>query len=160
MEQEEYYIDFDGVIVDSQNKINELFWLFGEDSTDPFWNEALMRIYWTRLLSISNELDGSFEVLRELVKSGANVSILSRVFSENEKLAKIEYLKSKGIYINFIACMGRVPKSTIIKPAPYRILVDDGIDNITDWRRYGGTGILIPDEEPNIKFLLKKIKRG
>ena len=153
---EEYYIDCDGVIIDSQDIINDIFAYYNCDSSDPYWNYILEIIDWNWLLTQCNEINGSFEVLRELQRQGRKVYILSRVFSIEEALAKQAYLNSKGIYFKVIPVMKRINKSEVVKPEPYKILVDDSLGNVLDWRRNGGTAIYFPEEEQDLKFLVKK----
>ena len=157
MNNEEFYIDFDGVIVDSQKKVDYYFSLFGGEVSTPKWNRFLEEMDWVKLLKESNEIDNSFDVLKELYKLKKEVYILSRVFSNNEAKAKIEYLRDNGIQQDFITCPGRIKKSRVVIPNENRLLVDDSLGNIEDWQKNGGKTILIPSEEQNIKCLLKRL---
>ena len=154
--EEEYYIDFDGVIMNTQDKIDEFFWFFNYDCTDPYWNELLANIDWNWLLEQCNEINNSIEKLKELLEQGKKAYILSRVFSQEDADAKEAYLRRRGVNIKVIPVFGRVPKSSIIKPEPYRLLIDDSIDNINDWEQNGGKALYVPKNTCDIKFLIKK----
>ena len=167
---EEIYIDFDGVIVDTQNKIDYYFSLFDNKIT-PEWNEFLANINWKMdVLSEAKEINNSFEILRELYKFKRNVYILSRVFSLNEYRDKLEYLRDNGIYTNFIPTPGRKEKAQVIIPNKDKILIDDSKSNVQNWINNNGRGIYfinstidLVDNDidfkecvDNLSFLLKK----
>jgi len=150
---EEYYIDFDGVIVDSQDLIDDIFAYYDCPSSDPYWNYILTIIDWEALLNRCNEIGNAFEILREVERRGIKAYILSRVFTGEEALDKQNYLRSKGITLPFIPVYKREKKSNIIRPSKNKVLIDDGIDNVNDWDKNGGKAILFQD---NLKILLKK----
>ena len=152
----EYYIDFDGVIVDSQNLIDDIFAYYDCPSSDPYWNYILTIIDWEALLNRCNEIENAFTILQEVEKRGIKAYILSRVFSGEEALDKQKYLRSKGITLPFIPVYKREKKSNVIRPNANKILIDDGIDNVTEWRENGGNAVLFPEEEQDLKFLIKK----
>ena len=145
------YIDFDGVIVDSQNQINELFRQYGNKITAE-WNNRLEKIEWKKeILPNANEINNSFSILRELYEMKKEVHILSRVFSKGEANDKAEYLKERGIFIPFIPSYGRVKKSMVVTPNSSRLLVDDSSDNIIDWNTNNGQGFYFTLDEEYLK---------
>lgn len=156
MKEEEFYIDFDGVIMDTQKDTDEMFAKYGSDTTNPAWNEWLRLRDWAKYLLTCNEIDKSIDVLKELYKLKKRVYILSSVFSTNEARDKIEFLRDKGVYQDFIAVPERFPKSRVVIPNQSRLLVDDSIRNIDDWRNNNGNAIWFPKEEKDLTFLLRR----
>ena len=137
----EIYVDFDGVIVDTQEKINYLFSKFNNTIT-PEWNKYLANINWRRdILPEASEINNSFGILKELYKMKRNIIILSRVFSANEYIDKLDYLHSKGIYCNFIPTFGRRNKSEYVRPNKNKLLIDDSETNVKDWLDHNGRGV-------------------
>ncbi|MBP5683840.1 MAG: hypothetical protein J6X02_01115 [Bacilli bacterium] len=153
---EEFYIDFDGVIMDTQGDTDRLFMEYGGDIKNPAWNEYLRCREWANYLLTCKEIDNSIDVLKELYKLKKRVYILSRVFSVNEARDKTLFLRDKGVYQDFIAVPGRISKSKVVIPNKSRLLVDDSNDNVIDWRNNKGSAILIPNEEKDLSFLLKR----
>lgn len=156
------YIDFDGVIVDSQSQIDYFFRLFGNKITEE-WNEFLKNLNWEKeVLPNCNEINNSFSILKELYKLKKEVYIFSRVFSLNEASAKIKYLEEKGIRISFISSPGRLKKSNVVMPDKSKILIDDSKDNILDWINNNGQGFYYTNDimdlmaSKNIDFQEKK----
>ena len=137
----EIYIDFDGVIADTQKKIDYYFSLF-DNTITPEWNKFLANINWKRdVLSDCNEIRNSFAILKDLYKMKKNIYILSRVFSLNEAKDKLEFLRDNGVNMTFIPSPGRIKKSEIIIPNKEKILIDDSKDNVLDWINNNGRGI-------------------
>ena len=143
---EEIYIAFDGVIADTQKKIDYYFSLFNNTIT-PEWNKYLANINWRRdVLSESNEINNSFTILKELYKMKKKVYILSRVFSLNEYYDKLTYLRENGVNTLFIPSPRRIPKSYIVIPNKNRILIDASKDNNKDWIDNDGRGIYFTND--------------
>lgn len=143
--EKKIYIDFDGVIVDSQKQIDYFFRLFGNKITED-WNRFLKNLNWEKeVLPNVNEINNSFSILKELYKMKKDVYIFSRVFSINEAQDKIKYLEDKGIKISFISSPGRLDKSKIVIPNKSKILIDDSKDNVMNWINNSGYGIYFTD---------------
>ena len=156
MKEEEFYIDFDGVIMDTQKETDEMFIKYGSDINNPEWNEWLRLRDWAKLLLTCKEIDKSIDVLKELYKLKKRVYILSSIFSPNEMKNKMDFLRDKGVYQDFISVPERYPKSKVVIPNPSRLLVDDSKRNIVDWQNNNGTAIWFPNEEKDLTFLLKR----
>ena len=145
MDDKTIYIDFDGVIVDSQKKIDYFFSLFGNKITAE-WNNFLANLNWkVDVLSECKEINNSLTILKELYKMKRDVYILSRVFSLNEAKDKIEYLRDNGVYTDFITSPGRIEKTNVIIPNQNKILIDDSSSNIRNWIDNNGKGIYFTD---------------
>lgn len=135
------YLDFDGVILNTQDKIDYLFSKFNNEIT-PEWNEYLTKINWRRdILPDSKEINNSLGILKELYKMKKDIIILSRVFSSNEYIDKFDYLRDRGIYLDFIPAFGRRNKSEYVKPDKNKILIDDSGFNVKEWIDNNGRGI-------------------
>lgn len=156
MKDEEFYIDFDGVIMDTQKETDRLFALYGSDTNNPAWNEYLRCRDWAKYLLTCKEIDKSIDVLKELYKLKKRVYILSSVFSLAEERDKIAFLRDNGVYQDFIAVPERDPKSGVVIPNPSRLLVDDSERNIVDWRNNNGPAVWFGKEEKDLTFLLKR----
>ena len=148
--KEEIYIDFDGVIADTQKKIDMYFSQFNNIITAE-WDKFLANIKWKLdVLPEAKEINNSFEILKELYKLKKNIYILSRVFSINEARDKIEYLRDNGIQTSFIASPGRIEKSKVIIPNKDRMLIDDSKTTIKDWINNNGRGIFFAKDENDL----------
>jgi len=149
------YIDFDGVIVDTQKKVNELFRMFNYEISDA-WNYFLANLNWKlNMLPDAKEINNSFEVLKELYKLKKDVYILSRVFSLKEAQDKIEFLRDNGIYTDFIASPGRIEKYKVIVPNQNKILIDDSESNIKSWIDNNGKGIYFTENKIDLEVSKK-----
>jgi hypothetical protein len=144
---EKIYIDFDGVIVDTQKRVNELFKMFNYEITDS-WNYFLANLNWKlNMLPYAKEINNSFEILKELYKLKKDVYILSRVFSLNEAQDKINFLRDNGIYTDFIASPGRIEKYKVIVPNQNKLLIDDSESNVKSWIDNNGKGIYFTENK-------------
>lgn len=131
------YVDFDEVIVDSEK------WLFDGYEELHITTEAEKIKYiqnkdWKQILSKAEIINDAINILKGLKK---DITILTKVHSmENEGVAKIKFLRSKGIESNIIL----VPypfKKTEIVIAKNNILIDDTVHNLDDWFLDGGIPI-------------------
>ncbi len=147
---EEIYIDFDGVILNTQEKIDYFFSLFNNTIT-PEWNKFLANLNWKKdVLPYSKEIKDSLKILKELYKMKKNIYILSRVFSLNEARDKIEFLRDYGVNTSFIPSPGRILKSQVIIPNQNKILIDDSKDNTIDWMNNNGKAIYFTQNIPEL----------
>ena len=156
---QEIYIDFDGVIADTQKKINYYFSLF-DYKKSPDWDMFLADINWKiDVLSEAKEIKNSFTILKELYKMKKNIYILSRVFSLQEAKDKIEYLRDNGVYTSFITSPGRIDKSKVIIPTQNKILIDDSKDNVLDWVNNNGKGIYFAKNNIEVEENKKNVSK-
>ena len=89
------YVDFDGVIFDSEKLLFEEYKKF-KNQSESLKIKYIQEKDWEELLSKCNVINNGIEILKSLRK---DISILTKVFSmENEGVAKIKILRSMGIY--------------------------------------------------------------
>ena len=140
------YVDFDGVIFDSEKLLFEEYKKFKNQ------NEILKIKYiqekdWEELLSKCNVINNGIEILKSLRK---DISILTKVFSmENEGVAKIKILRSMGIYNDVILSPGHLKKTDVVS-AKGNVLIDDTVHNLDDWILAGGLPIYFNKDNSNI----------
>lgn len=144
------YIDFDGVILDTEDL------LFEEWRKNP--NRHLLppmaKIQyihdadWKYILENSPEINDSFYILKNLNPN--QNAILTKIHSmSNEGYSKIKFIRNKGIEIP-IYLVPYPKKKTDIVEAYGNILVDDGLRNLDEWVEAGGYPMFFDKEETNI----------
>ena len=156
--KEEYFIDFDGVILDTQVEIDRLFYEHGGVINED-WDKFLKyEIDWERLLNDSKVIDDSLNILKTLYKNDKKVSVFSRVFSLREAQSKLTYLRDNNVLVDFVICPGRTRKSEVIVPNINRFLVEDSISNAMDWKDNNGVELFFTKKIEVLKQLLKLVK--
>ena len=136
------YIDFDGVILDTQYYITLGKAIYSELS----WAEYVKIINWRELIKKSNVINDSIRILRSLNKK-ENFYILTRVHSFLEANEKILFLRSNKIELPVIITPPDMSKEIVIYPNNKDILVDDYIGNLIPWIEKGGYGILFDNND-------------
>ncbi len=156
-----FFIDFDGVILDTQYFITK----HKKDFPNLSWSEYLKIINWHELINEAKEINDSISILKSLNNKN-NIFILTKIHTLDEGKEKVLFLRSNGINIPVFITPPEVGKETIILPKKTDILVDDFIENINSWIRYGGYGILFDnydlhqnekniERQKSLKFLNK-----
>ena len=153
------FLDFDGVLLDSEKRIMEL----KSSMENISWDDFFELIDWEKLLDESKEINDSFAILKELQKMKKKYFILTKIHTLKEALAKVQYTRQRGVDIPIIIVPPHTKKSEIYVPSNNEILVDDSIKNVDDWENKGGYGVLFSEEfeknEPkkvkDLTFLLK-----
>ena len=164
--EKKIFLDFDGVILDSEQRIVDL-----KDKNPTLdWEEFFANIDWKCLYETSSEINESLKVIKELQRQKTQLYILSKVHTLLEGQTKIDFLRKHGIEIPILLTPPDIKKSMVYLPNDGSILVDDSYKNIVDWNQNGGHGILflnddiLEDEEmelmkitkvKSLKFLLK-----
>ncbi len=141
-----YFIDFDGVILD----------------TIPIYRLAYSRYHLEnennlfRYLNISDvfskkrEINNSLKYLRE-AQNRLDISILTKVNNDYEARVKKDFLRKNGINVPVITVPQYEMKTNYVKNIDKNtILIDDLQTNIDDWVSSGGTGLLL--KEKSIKY--------
>ena len=142
------YIDFDGVIMNTNRAITSLIEKSEIDKnnfaeTHKFCSE----LQWDILLNDCDEISNAFFHLNELVKSGIfNVAILTHVCSDHEAQEKKNLINEKVQNLNVIPVPKEIDKCNYVNPKD-SILVDDYTKNIELWEENGGIGIKFTDKD-------------
>ncbi len=136
-----YYIDFDGVILDTYPVVfEEKLKIPGNEnwSRKEFIN-YFSKINWYETLKKCPEINGAFSVLKKLRKD--KVFILTKCgYYEVECEAKRKILKDNEVDLEVISVAFEESKSSAVNPVG-NILIDDTIRNCKDWENYKGKAI-------------------
>ncbi len=136
---EKYLVDFDGVILDSQDR-------FEDDMKDNIdfndWMDYLNSIDWYSFIRECNEIDESIDTLKKLEELKKLKAIITSIHSFDEGKQKEIYLREKGIYVPILYVLPKQEKSKVFIPTKEDILVDDKIRKCEDWILAGGDAIL------------------
>ena len=156
---EEYLIDFDGVILDSQERFQSVM----KSNTNFYdWMEYLSSIKWYSFLRECNEIDDSLSVLKRLQYLERLKGIITVIHSFEEGAEKLAFLREQSIYVPIIYTLPHQKKSDVYVPKPHTILVDDKKGNCLDWEQAGGKALLFDtkleqEEKGKIRTLKKLI---
>lgn len=125
------YVDFDGVLLDTDSVIDKEFDGNGER------RDFVKNYDWFKLmrddLIINNALD-------YINNSKYEVSLLSKISSMCEGQAKIKYLRNKGVKIDINLVPTLINKCDVVN-AYGNVLIDDKIVNLDSWSNSGGISI-------------------
>ena len=153
----ELYIDFDGVILDSQERYKQD--MLGKTSLED-WIEYLSSIEWYKFLRECNEIDESLSTLKELQKYKNLKGIITRIHAFDEGIEKVRFLRENGVVVPVFYVLPGQSKSTIVMPSVDKVLVDDDINNCLDWEKNGGKALLLdPYSEKESKEVIKSLKK-
>ena len=150
------FIDFNGVILDTESRMIEL----KRQYPGLTWNEFANTLNWDFLLRTSPVIDDAIALLREVSQmDDARTTILTNVDLIVEEIAKVHFLRNQGITLPIQFVPPSIQKSEVYIPDKDDILVDDRPDNVMFWNQRGGKGYLFdpndqfPDSLPKIKSL-------
>ena len=144
------YIDFDGVILDTEPL------LFEEWRRNPnrhlLPNEEkikyVQRADWEYIINNSSVINDSIYYLKEM--DPTKTAILTKIHSmENEGVAKIKWRNKNNIKQPIILVPYPVNKSDMVD-ARGNILIDDGLKNLDTWKNNGGIPILFDINNDNL----------
>ena len=125
------YVDFDGVLLDTDSVIDKEFDGNGER------RDFVKNYDWFKLmrddLIINNALD-------YINNSKYEVSLLSKISSMCEGQAKIKYLRNKDVKIDINLVPTLINKCDVVS-AYGNVLIDDKIVNLDSWSNSGGISI-------------------
>lgn len=157
MKDWEYFIDFDGVILDSQDRFVSSMKNVKDLNK---WVEYLSSIAWNSFLRECNEIDDSITVLKELQKQQKLKAIITSIHSFTEGKEKQIYLREKNIMVPIIYVLPEQKKSSVYIPNKNQVLVDDKIKNCIDWELSGGKALLFDSHETSKrKEKIKSLKQ-
>lgn len=134
------YLDFDGVILDTEKILNEEY----DGIVDR--REFVKNYDWFKLMRDDIIINNSLDYIKE---STCDISLLSKISSMCEGQAKIKYLREKDIFINIHLVPTLIDKNDVVNPKG-NILIDDKIKNLDNWVKNGGTGIFFNKDLNNM----------
>lgn len=149
------FIDFNGVILDTESRMIEL----KRQHPELTWNEFANTLDWDFLLQTSPVIDDALALLREVSQKDSETTILTNIDLIAEEIAKVRFLRKQGVTLPIQFVPPSIQKSSIYIPSKDDILVDDRPDNVMFWNQCGGKGYLFdpndqfPDSLPKIKSL-------
>ena len=148
MLEKKIFIDFDGVIVDSEDRVIKR----REKDNDISWDEFFEKIDWFQLLDESLIINDAINCILEGQEKGKDISILTKIHTLMEMQAKVEFIRSHNIIVPVLFTPPHVKKSEIYLPINGEILIDDSTKNLIDWERNGGTGIYFSEDSLSLEF--------
>lgn len=171
MKENYTYIDFDGVVLDSEARMLERKFLAGyknhkcsEEYDAYFEYTNLHPEEWNYIIREANEINDSVKIIKELELLDEKIAILTKCHTLYEMKAKIEDIRiHREITCPVILVPPCVKKHQIIIPNN-QLLIDDSNGNINNWILNGGKGLIfdptIPENtERKVKSLEFLIKR-
>lgn len=165
------YIDFDGVILDSEERMLERKNCAGfhnhndkKEYESYFEYTNLHPEEWDYIIKEGNSINNSVEIIRELENLKKQIAILTKIHTLYEMKVKIEDLRNnRKIHSPIIFVPPGVKKHNIVIPNG-QILIDDSKKNIKLWKENGGKGYVFDKNISNntcnkvksLEFLLKE----
>lgn len=126
------YIDFDGVILDTDTTIDNII---KDKNIDK--KEYIKNCDWDNLLNNTDVINNSINYLRE---SKLDINLLSKISTLEEGIAKVKYLRNNNIDMNINLVPTKISKSDIVS-VKGNILIDDKVYNLDEWSSKGGIPI-------------------
>lgn len=136
------YIDFDGVILDTDELLFEEWRKLPNRDLLPEREKIkyIQKANWEYILYNSDIINDSIYYLKQM--NPKTTFILTKVHSlTNEASAKIKWLREQGVQQNALIVPYDLNKN-LVGIAKGNILVDDCIKNLRDWEKNGGYPIL------------------
>ncbi len=164
------YIDLDGVILDSEERMLERKDNAGfhnhkdeKEFDDYFYYTNIYQEEWDYIIREANSINNSVEIIRKLESLKMKIAILTKIHTLNEMKVKVEDLREhRKIFCPVIFVPPGVKKHNVVTPNG-QILVDDSQKNIRLWNENGGKGLVFDknlsdntnDTVKSLEFLLK-----
>lgn len=165
------FIDFDGVILDSEERMLERKYDLGlhdhknEIEFDAYFEYTnLHPEEWDYIIKEATSINNSVEIIKELESLKRKIAILTKIHTLQEMKVKMEVLrKSLEILCPVIFVPPGVKKHQVVIPNN-QLLIDDSKKNIKRWIENGGRGFIFDptidndtDEKvKSLEFLLKR----
>ena len=137
MFKENVFIDFDGVIFDTEKRVVERKKL----RPDISWNAFFEELDWFELLEEAKVINNAIVYILEAQSKSRQIAILTKIHTLLEMEAKVRALRSRNIEIPILFVPPHIKKSQIYLPNNGEILIDDSIKNLIDWEQKGGRGL-------------------
>ena len=165
------FIDFDGVILDSEERMLErkfdlvLHNHKNESEFDAYFEYTnLHPEEWEYILKEAKSINNSVEIIKELESLKKNITILTKIHTLQEMKVKTEVLREDlKILCPVIFVPPGVKKHQVVIPN-HQLLIDDSKKNIKRWIENGGRGLIFDstidnDNDEKVKSLEFLIKR-
>lgn len=165
------FIDFDGVILDSEQRMLERKFNLGlhdhknESEFDAYFEYTnLHPEEWKYILKEAKSINNSVEIIKELESLKKNIAILTKIHTLQEMKVKTEVLREDlKILCPVIFVPPGVKKHQVVIPNN-QLLIDDSKKNIKGWIENGGKGLIFNstidnDTDEKVKSLEFLIKR-
>lgn len=144
------YIDFDGVILDTEDILFEE-WRNSPERFELPQKEKIKYIQkknWGKILNESPIINDSIYILNQM--NIYTTAILTKIHSlENEGYEKIKFLRKCGVKQNIILVPYELKKTDVVSPFG-NILIDDSLKNLKEWEQFGGYPMFFDKKENNI----------
>lgn len=144
------YIDFDGVILDT-DEIIFAEWrknIKKQELTEDDKIEYIKNANWEEALKKSAIINNSISILKNM--DTENTTILTKIHSsDNEGYQKVKFLREQGVKQNIIVVPHRLKKTDVVNPKD-NILIDDSLKNLTEWYESGGYPMFFDKKKNNI----------
>ena len=150
------YLDMDGVIADFVKRYKEMYHMEPREAEkkkefDKYFNEFIE----TNQFATLDLMPGAMEAITFLRKASVPTQILSSTANEKRYDAiskqKMIWLQTHGITFNPLFVPGKKHKYKYAESG--YVLIDDDRENIEDWNKAGGIGILHRDALTTIALL-------
>ena len=141
------YIDLDGVILDTENILFNKLLINSDKLSEDFIFPYVVNINWAFILENSKAINDAINILNTLDPKES--AILTRVHSNQEAAAKINYFKELGIKQEVIIAHYTKRKDEVVD-ATNNILIDDCLKNLRQWEIAGGYPMFFDKNENGI----------
>lgn len=142
MSNQKIFIDFDGVIFDTEKRVVER----KNQKPDMSWNEFFEELDWFQLLEESKVINNAIDYILKGQTRTEQLFILTKIHTLVEMEAKTKLLRNKKIEVPILFVPPHVKKSQIYLPNNGEILIDDSIKNLIDWEQNGGNSIYFNED--------------
>lgn len=153
MSKQKIFIDFDGVIFDTEQRVVERKNL----RPDISWNNFFEELDWFELLDESKVINNAIDYILEGQEKTKQLAILTKIHTLIEMEAKVKALRSRKVEVPILFVPLHVKKSQIYLPNNGEILIDDSIKNLINWEQKGGKSIYF-SEEADVSSQFETIK--
>ena len=129
------YIDCDGVILDTESGLFDEYNRLKQSGITIKRTAYLQQLNWDEWIRQAKIINDAVAILKE--HNADDVTILTKIHSLAEGLAKIEYFRELGVENNIVLVPNDLSKSTVVQASGH-LLVDDSIRNLDDWSMNNG----------------------
>ena len=142
------YIDFDGVILDTEDLIFEEWRKNPNRHSLPETEKIkyLKKVNWENVLKNSKPINNSINYL--LAMNPNNTFILTKIHSLKEGTAKIKWIKKQNIKLKVILVPYYLKKADVVNPNE-NLLIDDCLKNLHEWECQNGKVIFFDKDDDN-----------